>query len=149
MPLHEVRVCLFPMAWHSGTRSSPWWAARNPNPSLANPSTYPGIRGEASSWRPRLDGDLLHQRDQGDTKIGYSIDWRKLFTTIVPTTLIHWWQFAKLRQKDTSREPPVGWCPHCGNPSGSMTALGIRARDRFHLIKFRKGDTVFRGNATP
>ncbi len=83
----------------------------------------------------------------GMKAIGYSIDWRREFTTIDP----HYnhfieWQFQKLRQKGyiTRGSHPVGWCPKDGNPVGQHDTQGDVEPEigEFTLIKFRYGDWI-------
>ena len=83
----------------------------------------------------------------GMKAIGYSIDWRREFTTIDP----HYnrfveWQFQKLRKKGyiTRGSHPVGWCPKDGNPVGQHDTKGDVEPEigEFILIKFRYGDWV-------
>jgi|TARA_B100000959_G_scaffold263649_1_gene303249 leucyl-tRNA synthetase len=63
----------------------------------------------------------------GMKEIGYSIDWRREFTTIDPqySAFIHW-QFNKLRKKGLiiRGSHPVGWCPKDRNPVGQHDTLG-------------------------
>jgi leucyl-tRNA synthetase len=78
---------------------------------------------------------------QGMKDIGYSIDWRREFTTIDPqySKFIEW-QFRQLRAKNliTQGSHPVGWCPNCGNPVGQHDTKGdVEPEiDEFTLIKF-------------
>jgi leucyl-tRNA synthetase len=84
----------------------------------------------------------------GMQRMGFSIDWRRQFTTVDPyySKFIEW-QFAKLRQRGyiTQGSHPVGWCPHCGNPVGQHDTLGDKEPeiDEFTVIKFTRGDTVY------
>jgi leucyl-tRNA synthetase len=83
----------------------------------------------------------------GMKAIGYSIDWRREFTTIDPTyNRFIEWQFQKLRQKGyiTRGSHPVGWCPKDGNPVGQHDTRGDVEPEigEFTLIKFRYGDWV-------
>jgi len=79
---------------------------------------------------------------QGMKEMGFSIDWRREFTTIDPMykKFIHW-QFRKLSEKGylTRGSHPVGWCPSCGNPLGQHDTLGDVEPEieEFTLIKFR------------
>jgi leucyl-tRNA synthetase len=60
-------------------------------------------------------------------EMGYSIDWRREFTTIDPSySQFISWQFRKLRSKGliTQGSHPVGWCPKCGNPMGQHDTRG-------------------------
>lgn len=85
---------------------------------------------------------------RGMQRMGYSIDWRREFTTIDPyyNRFIEW-QFIKLREKGyiVQGSHPVGWCPHCGNPVGQHDTVGDVEPEieEFTVIKFRRGDEVF------
>jgi len=85
---------------------------------------------------------------QGMKRMGYSIDWRREFTTIDPyySKFIEW-QFEKLRQRGyiTQGSHPVGWCPHCGNPVGQHDTIGDVEPEiqEFTAIKFRAGDLTY------
>jgi len=74
-------------------------------------------------------------------KVGYSIDWRRDFTTIDPqyNRFIEW-QFKKLREAGfiSQGSHPVGWCPSCGNPVGQHDTLGDVEPEieEFTIIKF-------------
>ena len=86
---------------------------------------------------------------QGMKDIGYSIDWRREFTTIDPqySKFIEW-QFRQLRTKKliTQGSHPVGWCPNCGNPVGQHDTKGdVEPEiDEFTVIKF-----IFNGHILP
>ncbi len=79
------------------------------------------------------------------TQLGYSIDWRREFTTIDP----HYqkfitWQFEKLNQKGLVRRGahPVKYCPDDENPVGDHDLLegeGV-AINELTLIKFKIGE---------
>lgn len=79
---------------------------------------------------------------QGMKEMGFSIDWRREFTTIDPMykKFIHW-QFKKLSEKGylTKGSHPVGWCPSCESPLGQHDTLGDVEPEieEFTLIKFR------------
>ena len=83
----------------------------------------------------------------GMKEMGYSIDWRREFTTIDPefSRFIEW-QFHKLRERGfiTRGSHPVGWCPSCGNPVGQHDTKGDVEPEigQFTLIKFKLGDLV-------
>jgi leucyl-tRNA synthetase len=88
----------------------------------------------------------FHQEIKTGMKaMGYSIDWRREFTTIDPqyNRFIEW-QFQKLRQKGyiTRGSHPVGWCPKDGNPVGQHDTRGDIEPEigEFVLIKFKYGD---------
>lgn len=84
----------------------------------------------------------------GMKRMGYSIDWRREFTTIDPyySKFIEW-QFEKLRQRGyiTQGSHPVGWCPHCGNPVGQHDTVGDVEPEmqEFTAIKFRAGRLIY------
>jgi len=77
----------------------------------------------------------------GMKKIGYSIDWRREFTTIDPqyNRFIEW-QFKKLSEARfiSQGSHPVGWCPSDGNPVGQHDTQGDVEPEieEFTLIKF-------------
>jgi len=83
----------------------------------------------------------------GMKAIGYSIDWRREFTTIDPqyNRFIEW-QFHKLREGGfiSRGSHPVGWCPSDGNPVGQHDTKGdVEPEiDEFTLIKFEFEDYV-------
>lgn len=80
------------------------------------------------------------------TQLGYSIDWRREFTTTDP----HYqkfitWQFEKLNEKGLVRRGahPVKYCPDDENPVGDHDLLegeGV-AINELTLIKFKMGET--------
>jgi leucyl-tRNA synthetase len=84
----------------------------------------------------------------GMKEIGYSIDWRREFTTVDPTyNRFIEWQFQKLRQGGyiTRGSHPVGWCPRDGNPVGQHDTKGDVEPEigEFTLIKFTQDGVVF------
>jgi leucyl-tRNA synthetase len=84
----------------------------------------------------------------GMKEIGFSIDWRREFTTVDPhySRFIEW-QFEKLRQKGyiTRGSHPVGWCPRDGNPVGMHDTVGDVEPEigEFTIIKFKRNNEVF------
>ncbi|MEM2912186.1 MAG: leucine--tRNA ligase [Candidatus Bathyarchaeia archaeon] len=82
---------------------------------------------------------------EGMKHIGYSIDWRREFTTIDPqyNRFIEW-QFQKLSQAGyiTRGSHPVGWCPKDGNPVSQHDTVGDVEPEigDFTLIKFHYAD---------
>ncbi len=79
--------------------------------------------------------------------IGYSIDWRREFTTTDPAySKFIEWQYGILRRLDyvVKGSHPVRWCPHDKNPVEDHDIL--KGEDAtildFALIKFRMGDDV-------
>ena len=82
---------------------------------------------------------------QGMVEMGYSIDWRREFTTIDPEykKFIEW-QFKKLNDHEyiTRGSHPVGWCPNDGNPVGQHDTLGDVEPDlgEYVMINFKFKD---------
>lgn len=82
---------------------------------------------------------------RGMKEMGFSIDWRREFTTIDPTySRFIEWQFRKLREKGliTKGSHPVGWCPNDGNPVGQHDTVGDVEPEigQYVLLKFKMGD---------
>lgn len=145
---------LFPMAWHyTGT---PLFAMverlKERDPSIVDTfcNLYNIPEKKLSELETPISMAAYFSKEikNGMQKIGYSIDWRREFTTIDPyySKFIEW-QFTKLRQRGyiTQGSHPVGWCPHCGNPVGQHDTVGDKEPEieEFTLIKFRKDDLVF------
>jgi leucyl-tRNA synthetase len=98
---------------------------------------------------PTAMARYFHQEIKtGMKEIGYSIDWRREFTTVDPqyNRFIEW-QFQKLCQAGhiTQGSHPVGWCPRDGNPVGQHDTDGDVEPEigEFTLIKFTKGNTIY------
>jgi leucyl-tRNA synthetase len=86
--------------------------------------------------------DYFHEEiKQGMIEMGYSIDWRREFTTIDPVykKFIEW-QFRKLKSMNlvVQGSHPVGWCPKDQNPVSQHDTLGDVEPDftEYILIKF-------------
>ncbi|MEM4298224.1 MAG: leucine--tRNA ligase, partial [Nitrososphaerota archaeon] len=84
----------------------------------------------------------FHQEiKEGMKEMGYSIDWRREFTTVDPhySKFIEW-QFEKLRKLGfiVQGSHPVGWCPRCGNPVGQHDTQNDVEPEigEFTIIKF-------------
>ncbi len=78
---------------------------------------------------------------QGMREMGYSIDWRREFTTIDPVyKRFITWQFNKLRSKGLiiQGSHPVGWCPKDQSPVSQHDTLGDVEPEfiEYLLIKF-------------
>ncbi|MEM2117893.1 MAG: leucine--tRNA ligase [Candidatus Bathyarchaeia archaeon] len=91
----------------------------------------------------------FHQEIKAGMKeIGYSIDWRREFTTVDPhyNRFIEW-QFQKLRKGGYIKRGshPVGFCPKCGNPVGMHDTKGDVEPEigEFTVIKFRQNNLIF------
>lgn len=87
--------------------------------------------------------DYFHQEIKaGMIEMGYSIDWRREFTTIDPiySKFIEW-QFGKLREKNLIIQGthPVGWCTKDQNPVSQHDTQGDvePSFTEYTIIKFR------------
>lgn len=84
---------------------------------------------------------------QGMKEMGYSIDWRREFTTIdrIYSKFISW-QFRTLKKKGliVQGSHPVGWCPRDQNPVSQHDTMGDVEPDfnEYTLVKFRYKDFV-------
>jgi leucyl-tRNA synthetase len=89
---------------------------------------------------------------KGMMEIGFSIDWRREFTTIDPlyNRYIEW-HFETLRKKGliTRGTHPVAWCPNDKSPVGVVDTMGDVEPDigESYLVKFEK-DGVFYPTST-
>ncbi|MGD8431790.1 MAG: leucine--tRNA ligase [Nitrosopumilaceae archaeon] len=94
--------------------------------------------------------DYFHEEIKaGMIEMGYSIDWRREFTTIVPAyqKFIEW-QITTLRENGRiiQGSHPVGWCPRDQNPVSQHDTMGDvepKIEDKNYLVKFKFGDFVF------
>jgi leucyl-tRNA synthetase len=83
----------------------------------------------------------------GMKEMGYSIDWRREFTTIdkMYSKFISW-QFRTLRKKGliVQGSHPVGWCPRDQNPVSQHDTMGDVEPDfnEYTVVKFRSGDSI-------
>jgi len=83
----------------------------------------------------------------GMIEMGYSIDWRREFTTIHPVyqKFIEW-QINKLKEKNLiiQGSHPVGWCPNDQNPVSQHDTMGDVEPDftEYILIKFKFDDYI-------
>lgn len=92
--------------------------------------------------------DYFHEEIKaGMIEMGYSIDWRREFTTIDPAyqKFIEW-QINTLREKNLiiQGSHPVGWCPKDQNPVSQHDTLGDVEPDftEYILIKFKFDDYI-------
>ena len=145
---------LLPMAWHyTGT---PLFAMverlKERDPELLE--TFLNIYNIPEERLPELEDPIsmaeyfAEEIKHGMQRIGYSVDWRREFTTVDPVySKFIEWQFEKLRKKGyiTQGSHPVGWCPSCGNPVGQHDTVGDKEPEieEFTVIKFRKDDLIF------
>ena len=101
----------------------------------------------ASFKEPINIAKYFHQEIKtGMIEMGYSIDWRREFTTVDPTySAFIEWQFAKLKEKDliTIGSHPVGWCPKDKSPVGQHDTSGDVEPDigEYTLIMFQMDET--------
>ena len=85
----------------------------------------------------------FHQEiKSGMIEMGYSLDWRREFTTIDPAyNKFIEWQFRKLKSENLviQGSHPVGWCPKDQNPVSQHDTLGDiePSFTEYVLIKFR------------
>jgi leucyl-tRNA synthetase len=84
----------------------------------------------------------------GMKEMGYSIDWRREFTTIDPVySKFISWQFRTLKKKGliVQGSHPVGWCPRDQNPVSQHDTMGDVEPDftEYTLVKFRSGNKVY------
>ncbi len=87
--------------------------------------------------------DYFHQEIKtGMIEMGYSIDWRREFTTIDPVySKFIEWQFGKLKEKNhiIQGTHPVGWCPKDQNPVSQHDTQGDvePSFTEYTIIKFK------------
>jgi leucyl-tRNA synthetase len=86
-------------------------------------------------------------------RIGFSVDWRREFTTVWPTyqKFIEW-QYKNLKEKGyvTRGTHPVVWCPKDQSPTGDhdrQVGEGVTPEE-YTLIKYRLDGTTFLPAAT-
>ena len=97
----------------------------------------------SSFKEPKKIADFFHEEiKQGMNEMGYSIDWRREFTTIdnAYSKFISW-QFRKLRKKGliVQGSHPVGWCPKDQNPVSQHDTIGDIEPEliEYVLVKFK------------
>jgi leucyl-tRNA synthetase len=83
---------------------------------------------------------------EGMKEMGFSIDWRREFTTIDEAfSKFISWQFNLLKKKGLiiQGSHPVGWCPRDQNPVSQHDTLGDIEPNfiEYTLVKFRLNDT--------
>jgi len=90
---------------------------------------------------------------RGMKEIGFSIDWRREFSTIdkIYSKFISW-QFRTLRNKGliVQGSHPVGWCPNDQNPVSQHDTIGDvePSFNEYTVIKFRLNDGYIIPTAT-
>ncbi len=94
--------------------------------------------------------DYFHEEiKSGMIEMGYSIDWRREFTTIVPgyQKFIEW-QITTLKENGRiiQGSHPVGWCPADQNPVSQHDTMGDvepKIDDKNFLVKFSFDELIF------
>ncbi|MDH3395954.1 MAG: leucine--tRNA ligase [Nitrosopumilus sp.] len=94
--------------------------------------------------------DYFHEEiKSGMIEMGYSIDWRREFTTIVPgyQKFIEW-QITTLKENGRiiQGSHPVGWCPADQNPVSQHDTMGDvepKIDDKNFLVKFSFDEFIF------
>ena len=149
---------LFPMGFHyTGT---PLFAMakrlRESDPEILE--TFTKIYGIPSATLEKLKDPKLmasYFRDdikKGMMEIGFSVDWRREFTTIDPlyNRYIEW-HFQTLNRKGliTRGTHPVAWCPNDKSPVGVVDTMGDVEPEigESYMVKFEK-DGVFYPTST-
>jgi leucyl-tRNA synthetase len=87
----------------------------------------------------------------GMVEMGYSIDWRREFTTIDPIyKKFISWQFKTLRKLGVIEQGshPVGWCPNDENPVSQHDTLGDiePSFTEYYFIKFKLESIIKENN---
>ena len=86
-------------------------------------------------------------------RIGFSVDWRREFTTVMPTyQRFITWQYLNLRDKGyvTQGTHPVVWCPKDKSPTGDhdrQVGEGVTPEE-YILIKYKLDEEAFLPAAT-
>jgi leucyl-tRNA synthetase len=103
---------------------------------------------------PKKIASYFHQEiKQGMNEMGYSIDWRREFTTIDKgySKFISW-QFRNLKKKGliVQGSHPVGWCPQDQNPVSQHDTIGDIEPEliEYVLVKFKFEDQYVVPTAT-
>jgi leucyl-tRNA synthetase len=97
----------------------------------------------SSFKEPKKIADFFHEEiKQGMNEMGYSIDWRREFTTIdMAYSKFISWQFRNLRKKGliVQGSHPVGWCPQDQNPVSQHDTIGDIEPEliEYVLVKFK------------
>jgi len=139
---------LFPMAFHYTGTPILGMAKRveaNDTELINNLKNLYGVPEEKISEfvEPVKIADYFHQEiKSGMIEMGYSIDWRREFTTIDPVySKFIEWQINTLRGKNLiiQGSHPVGWCPKDQNPVSQHDTQGDVEPDftEYILIKFQ------------
>ena len=144
---------LFPMAFHYTGTPILGMAKRveaNDEELISNLKNLYGVPEEyiKEFVEPVKIADYFHEEiKSGMIEMGYSIDWRREFTTIDPVySKFIEWQINTLKEKNLiiQGSHPVGWCPKDQNPVSQHDTLGDVEPDftEYILIKFQFGEYV-------
>jgi len=139
---------LFPMAFHYTGTPILGMAKRvqaNDSELIYNLKNLYGVPEDTIKefTEPIKIAEYFHEEiKSGMIEMGYSIDWRREFTTIDPVyTKFIEWQVNILREKNLiiQGSHPVGWCPKDQNPVSQHDTLGDVEPDftEYILIKFQ------------
>lgn len=139
---------LFPMGFHYTGTPILGMAKRveaNDKEIISNLKNLYGVPEETIKEfvEPVKIANYFHQEiKEGMIEMGYSIDWRREFTTIDPVySKFIEWQVNTLREKNLiiQGSHPVGWCPKDQNPVSQHDTLGDVEPDftEYILIKFK------------
>ncbi len=98
---------------------------------------------------PARIADYFHEEiKSGMIEMGYSIDWRREFTTIDPGyQKFVKWQISTLKERGRiiQGSHPVGWCPVDQNPVSQHDTMGDvepKIDEKNFLIKFSLGEEI-------
>jgi len=144
---------LFPMGFHYTGTPILGMARRveaNDKELISNLKNLYGVPEETIKEfvEPVKIANYFHQEIKaGMIEMGYSIDWRREFTTIDPAySKFIEWQINTLREKNLiiQGSHPVGWCPKDQNPVSQHDTLGDVEPDftEYILIKFKFEDYI-------
>ena len=144
---------LFPMAFHYTGTPILGMAKRveaNDQELINNLKNLYGVPEESIKEfvEPIKIADYFHEEiKSGMIEMGYSIDWRREFTTIDPVySKFIEWQINTLKEKNLiiQGSHPVGWCPKDQNPVSQHDTLGDVEPDftEYILIKFKFGEYI-------
>lgn len=144
---------LFPMAFHYTGTPILGMAKRveaKDKELIENLKNFYGVTEDSIKEfvEPVKIADYFHEEIKlGMIEMGYSIDWRREFTTIDPVySKFIEWQINTLKEKNLiiQGSHPVGWCPKDQNPVSQHDTLGDVEPDftEYILIKFQFGKYI-------
>lgn len=144
---------LFPMAFHYTGTPILGMARRVASGDEELVSNLKGLYGVPASKIRDFEEPVKiadYFRDEiksGMEEMGYSIDWRREFTTVDPGyKKFIGWQVESLRKKGLiiQGSHPVGWCPRDENPVSQHDTMGDVEPEivEYTVVKFRAGGYV-------